>query len=56
MDSKLISALQYALLTLEHIVNDCPECGEDAVLSVQGYNMACDAIHHIKSIMGAPSE
>lgn len=36
------------LEALEFIVNDSPEPGEDAVLSVGGYNRACAAIAKAK--------
>lgn len=37
-------AFNSMLDALRFIVNDCPEAGEDAVLSAKGYNMACEAI------------
>ena len=40
-----LRATNAALLeALQYIVNDTPESGEDAELTVKGYNMACEAI------------
>lgn len=40
----LLAAAPDLLAALEFIVNDTPEAGADAVLSVAGYNAACAAI------------
>jgi len=32
----------------EFVVNDIPEAGEDAQLTVKGYNMLCNAINKAK--------
>lgn len=42
--SHLLKSAPKLLAALLHIVNDTPVPGEDAVLSVDGYNLACAAI------------
>jgi hypothetical protein len=43
-NARLIAAAPDLLAALSRIVNDSPEPGEDAVLTVEGYNQACAAI------------
>lgn len=43
-NARLIAAAPDLLEALLHIVNDTPEPGEDAELTVIGYNKACAAI------------
>jgi hypothetical protein len=43
-NAMLIAAAPDMLAALRTIVNDSPEPGEDAVLTVDGYNQACAAI------------
>lgn len=43
-NARIIAAAPDLLEALKFILNDCPIQGEDAVLSVNGYNKACNAI------------
>ena len=43
-NATLAAAAPDLLAALKRIVNDSPEPGEDAVLTVDGYNQACAAI------------
>ena len=47
-DARVLAAAPELLAALEKILNDCPEAGENAVLSVDGYNKACAAIAKAK--------
>lgn len=44
-NARLIAAAPELLEALLFIVNDFPEPGEDARLTVDGYNKACEAIN-----------
>ena len=47
-NAALVVAAPDLLAALEYIVNDIPEPGEDAELTVKGYNLACAAIAKAK--------